>query len=42
MHIYREVLRLLLKTDNKELFQNSIKAIKREIYKACGFCAAGS
>ena len=42
MPIYQEVWKLLLKTNNNERFQNSIKTIKKEIYKAYGFCVAKS
>ena len=42
MHIFQEVWKLLFKTNNKEKFWDGIKAIKHEIYKACGFRAAKS
>ena len=42
MHVYWEVWKLLLKTDNKEWFQDGIKIIKREIYEVYGFYAARS
>ena len=34
--------KLLLKINNKEKFQDSIKILKREIYEACGFRVAES
>ena len=42
MRVYCEVWKLLQKTNNKEQFQDNIKVIKKEIYEACGFCAAKS
>ena len=42
MRVYYEVWKLLQETNNKEQFQDSIKAIKKEIYKAYKFYVARS
>ena len=42
MRIYYEVWNLLQKIDDKEQLQDGIKAIKKEIYKACKFRVAKS